>query len=225
MDLATRSRTRGRRRPESAGRDFGCGGGQTPLEPPKRWHALAAEALDGPRHAHSSHRRSRGDRPGRCLGSQAGRHVAGMVEPKEYFQDAAKRALPGANLHRTPTREIGRPGRFPDAREPESQDTCPACRRRPADPPPTGAPRRPIVRASPGHMASYEQGLADGTNLPSDDDLTRPARLNRPSPPHQPGTHARSTSLAGAVPRHAVVTRMPFICQARPDPDSPRLSP
>ena len=116
--------------------------------PPKRRHAPAAEALDGPRHAHSSHRRSRGDRPGRCLGSQAGRHVAGMVEPKEYSQDAAKRALPGANLHRTPTREIGRPGRFPDAREPESQDTCPACRRRPADHAPTEARRAADQRSS-----------------------------------------------------------------------------
>jgi hypothetical protein len=105
-----------------------------PPRPPPRRHASAAEALDGPRRARSSHRRSRGDRPGRCLGSQAGRHVAGMVEPTGFVPGAARHAMPGANLHRTPTREIGRAGRFPDAREPESQDTCPACRRRPADP-------------------------------------------------------------------------------------------
>ena len=157
--------------------------GARPTQPsPKPPHAFAAAALDGPRHAHSSHRRSRGDRPGRCLGSQAGRHVAGMVEPKEYSQDAAKRALPGANLHRTPTREIGRPGRFPDAREPESQDTCPACRRRPADhaPPRRAAPPTTDHTHAPGAAWKIIQPTSGRSRRSPSPPTSEPPRRSMP---------------------------------------------
>jgi hypothetical protein len=104
-------------------------------------------------------------------------------------------------------REAGRPGRLPDAGEPESQDTCPPCRRRPADHPPTPAPRDGTdgTTAPPGLPARAVAPSHRHAITPSRSHAVTQSRSHAVTPParHRHG----ETEGAAAGHAHAAIAR------------------